>query len=237
MTKERHPVQIAHATNETCADAAGAVVVIDVLRAFTTAAFAFAAGAREIVLVSTVAEALALRERFPGSYVMGEVDGLPVEGFDFSNSPGDLLGRDFSGARFIQRTSAGTQGVVRSRQASLLLGSFVVAGATVRFLQHHAPDDVTYVVTGIYPDRDGDEDAACAEYQGGLLRGERPDPAPYLRRVCDSVPGRIFADPARPEFPAIDLDHATDLDRFDFAMLVERRDNLLVMRAAPAPSR
>jgi len=227
-------VQIARATNETCGDATGAVVVIDVLRAFTTAAFAFAAGAGEIVLVGTVAEALALRERFPGSFVMGEVDGLPVEGFDFSNSPGDLLGRDFAGARFIQRTSAGTQGVVRSRQASLLLASsFVVADATVRFLRQHAPAGVTYVVTGIYPDRDGDEDAACADYQGALLRGERPDPAPYLQRVHDSVPGLIFADPARPEFPAIDLEYASELDRFDFAMLVERRDGLLIMRAVP----
>src|SRR5690349_20082319 len=118
-TRSRHlkgaDVRIERATNDTCGDATGAVVAIDVLRAFTTAAFAFAAGAREILLVSTVAEALALRERFPGSFIMGEVDGLPVDGFDFSNSPGDQLGRDFGGARFIQRTSAGTQGVVCSR--------------------------------------------------------------------------------------------------------------------------
>ena len=33
------------------------------------------------------------------------------------------------------------------------------------------------------------------------------------------------------EFAAIDLDYATDLDRFDFAMVVERQDGLLVMRA------
>ena len=233
---ERKPkMQIARATNETCGDATDTVVVIDVLRAFTTAAFAFAGGASEIVLVSGVDEALALRERFPGSYVMGEVGGLPVAGFDFSNSPGDLLGRDFAGARFIQRTSAGTQGVVRSQRAdTLLASSFVVASATARYLRHHAPACITYVVTGIYPDRDGDEDAACAEYQAALLQGEAPDPAPYLQRVRDSVPGRIFADPAQPEFPAIDLDYATNLDRFDFAMLVERRDGLLVMRAVSA---
>ena len=74
------PMQITHATNDTCGDATGAVIASDVLRAFTTAAFAFAAGARDILLVSTVAEALALRARFPGSFVMGEVDGLPVAG-------------------------------------------------------------------------------------------------------------------------------------------------------------
>ena len=41
-------------------NASGVVVVIDVVRAFTTAAFIFDAGAAEIILVSTVEEALAL---------------------------------------------------------------------------------------------------------------------------------------------------------------------------------
>jgi len=39
--------------------ATGVVVVIDVMRAFTTAAYAFEAGIGEIELVSTVEEALA----------------------------------------------------------------------------------------------------------------------------------------------------------------------------------
>ena len=43
--------------------ASGAVAVIDVLRAFTTAAVAFARGAAQIVMVGGVEEALALRER------------------------------------------------------------------------------------------------------------------------------------------------------------------------------
>ena len=52
---------------EAAATRGHSVEVIDVLRAFTTAAFAFAAGVREIVLVGAVEEALALRERLPGA--------------------------------------------------------------------------------------------------------------------------------------------------------------------------
>jgi len=44
----------------------GVVVAVDVLRAFTTAAYAFAAGATSICLVSTVAEALELARSIPG---------------------------------------------------------------------------------------------------------------------------------------------------------------------------
>ena len=223
-------MRIERATNETCGTATDTVVVIDVLRAFTTAAYAFAAGARDIVLVGTVDEVLALRERFPGALAMGEVGGLPVDVFDLDNSPAALVGRDLSGRRLIHRTTAGTQGVVRSLQAeTLLASSFVCASATARFIRRHAPVAVTMVVTGVLDDRDGDEDAAYADYLAALLRGETPDIAPFLRRVRESTSGRMFADPAQPEYPAADLECAAEVDRFDFAMLVQRRDGLLVM--------
>ena len=66
-------MQIRFATLDTCAESGGTVVVIDVIRAMTTAAYAFAAGVRDIVPAGTVDEALALRDRFPGALVMGEV--------------------------------------------------------------------------------------------------------------------------------------------------------------------
>jgi phosphosulfolactate phosphohydrolase-like enzyme len=53
----------------------GVVVAIDVLRAFTTAAYAFQAGASSIWLVGAVEEALSLGRAIPGSLVMGEVHG------------------------------------------------------------------------------------------------------------------------------------------------------------------
>ena len=50
-------MRIERATNETCGAAIDTVVAIDVIRAFTTAAFALAAGARDIVPVGTVEQA------------------------------------------------------------------------------------------------------------------------------------------------------------------------------------
>ena len=60
------------------AKAAGLVIVIDVLRAFTTAASAFDVGAEAVVLVADVEEAFAMREENPGWLIMGEEDGLHV---------------------------------------------------------------------------------------------------------------------------------------------------------------
>jgi 2-phosphosulfolactate phosphatase len=72
---------------QSCAEATGLVVVIDVIRAFTTAAFAFAAGAETITLVSTVEEALTLRKQQPDSLVMGEVGGYRHQSLTLATPP------------------------------------------------------------------------------------------------------------------------------------------------------
>jgi len=69
------------------AQARGVVIVIDVIRAFTVAGYAFEGGARGLWLVRQVEEALALREREPGALLAGEVDGRLIPGFDHNNSP------------------------------------------------------------------------------------------------------------------------------------------------------
>jgi len=219
----------------TCTEARGTVIVVDVIRAFTVAAYAFAAGAQDITLVGTVEEALALRERFPDALVMGEVGGLRPEGFDLGNSPSALAGLDLAGRHLVQRTSAGTQGVVRSspRADTLLACSLCCARATARYVRGLSPSSVAFVVTGISAgseENDGDEDAACADYVGALLRGETPDQAPIIRRVLESYAAHKFLDPARPEFAASDLDYCVDVDRFDFGMKVTRQDGRLVMK-------
>jgi hypothetical protein len=68
-----------------------------VLRAFTSAAYAFAAGARRIWLVRSVDEALAMKAQHPGLLAMGEDLGRRVPGFDFANSPAELARADLDG--------------------------------------------------------------------------------------------------------------------------------------------
>jgi phosphosulfolactate phosphohydrolase-like enzyme len=97
------------------ADIDGAVVAVDVLRAFTTSAYAFAAGARQIFLCADVDEALAFKTANPGVLAMGEDHGRRIRGFDFSNSPVEVSKAELDGATLVQRTSAGT--VASSRPA------------------------------------------------------------------------------------------------------------------------
>ncbi len=207
------------------------VVVIDVLRAFTSTAYAFAAGAESIQLVRTVGEALAIRQAQQDSLVVGEAGGLRPDGFDFGNSPNDFIGQNLSGRRLIQRTSAGTQGAVLSVAARhLLAASFVCARATVRFIQSVQPDQVTLVVTGSHTADNGDEDRACADYLTAVLRGESPNWQAFVLRVTESEAGKRFTGQPGEEFDRRDLENALRLDRFSFAMVAHLEASKLILR-------
>ncbi len=113
----------------------GAVVVVDVIRAFTTAAYAFGAGASAIYLVATVEEALAFKADHCDVLAMGEDQSRP-ESFDFPNSPVAASRADLCGRTMVQRTSAGTQGIVAAVDATRLwAASLVCASATARAVE------------------------------------------------------------------------------------------------------
>jgi 2-phosphosulfolactate phosphatase len=225
-------MQFQYITLETCGDASGVVVVIDVLRAFTTAAYALAAGAGQIALVSSIEDAFALKARYPAARLMGEEKGLPIAGFDYGNSPSAIVTGNLNGCTMIQRTSAGTQGVVRSLKAEVLLaGSLCCAAATAKYIQGLAPEWVTFVITGSHTADQGDEDRACADYLQGLLEGNPPDRGVIVQRVRESAAARKFMDPKEGEFPLSDLEYALAIDWFDFVLRVEREGDGLWMRA------
>jgi 2-phosphosulfolactate phosphatase len=216
---------------ETCQNATGIVVVIDVLRAFSTAAYAFEAGAKSIRLVSTVEEAFLLKNQFPDALLMGEVHGLPIEDFDYGNSPTQLAQQNLAERELIQRTTAGTQGVTHSINADILLASsFCCAKATVEYIRRLPERDITFIITGQRPNGRGTEDAACADYLEDLLTGKEPDMEKHLQRVRDSVDAQIFLDESEPAFPASDLEYCLDIDKFSFAMPIEKENGVYTMK-------
>ena len=220
-----------HYTNlDTCHTATGVVIVVDVLRAFSTAAYAFSRGADKVILAGDAEEAITLKSQIPNSKAMGEVGGLPPEGFDFGNSPTQIREQNLSGITMIQRTGAGTQGAVRCKNADVLLAaSFVVANATVKYVRALAPEDVTFVITGeTYSG--GDEDFAYAEYLESLFKGQSVDTKAFTQRVYDCKDAVAHLDPDRPEFPVTDLKYCTDIDAFNFAMPIAKENDLLMMR-------
>ena len=87
-----------------------AVFVIDVLRAGTTICAALAAGARSVVPVASVEEAMRLAQTLgPGETILaGERNRLRVPGFALGNSPGEMTEAQVKGKTVIMTTTNGT---------------------------------------------------------------------------------------------------------------------------------
>jgi 2-phosphosulfolactate phosphatase len=213
-------------------EAEGVVIIIDVFRAFTTAAVAFARGVEKIILVAEVAEALALRAQGKGQLCMGEVGGRRPEGFDFGNSPYELSQAEgLSGQTLIQSTRAGTVGVAAAEKAeTLYLGSFVTASATVKAILAQAPALVAIVAMGAEARQRTDEDEQCALYLRNLFQGRRPNSDAVRHLVRMGQEAQKYDDPALPHFHPQDKELALQIDQYAFALRVRREEGLLVAR-------
>lgn len=215
-------------------EAEGTAIIIDVYRAFTTAAVAFSRGAEKLILVAEVEEALELRKRGLGEMCIGEVDGMRPEGFDLGNSPYEMSLADVRGKTLIQSTRAGTVGVAAARNADqIYASSLVIAEATVQAVLRRAPRVVTVVAMGSGARVRSDEDEQCALYIRNLLQGRRPDKDAVRRLVLSGGESQKFGDPAQPHYHPMDREMALRIDSFPFAIRIDREDGLLVARQEP----
>lgn len=223
----------------------GTAVVLDVLRAYTTAAWAFALGAERIVLSDDLDEALHLKSRLPGALALK--DSEPAPGFELSNSPVELQAHDLNGRTIVQKTTAGTVGAVAARRAEhLYCASFLNAAATARSVAQAGPAEAYFVVTG--EGGTADEDRACAEYIAAVVQYlyDHPDASPgevnagpYLARVAGSNAAGIIAARVMQGVEGVhadDVKSAMDANRFAFVMVareehLEGSGPILVLRA------
>lgn len=209
--------------------ARGAVVIIDVFRAFTTAAVALSNGAEAIVMVDDVASALALRERGVGKLCIGERRGLKPTGFDFGNSPHEIRSVSFSGDILIQTTSNGTKGVVAASGAtSVYAASLVNAAATVRTILTSGETEVWLIAAGDGADRT-EEDEICALYMRALLQGRAPE-RDAIRHAVRTLSSRLDGQTLSAE----DLAACLEIDAIPLAVRIDQSQGLCVARGVRA---
>ncbi|MEM7424447.1 MAG: 2-phosphosulfolactate phosphatase [Pseudomonadota bacterium] len=210
-------------------EATGTVVIIDVFRAFTTAAIAFRNGAEQILMVDDVDRALALREGGRGTRCMGERAGVAPGGFDFGNSPVEIADVRFDRETLIQTTTNGTRGILAaSGSQRIYAGSFAVASATAQAIAREPILPVTLVAMGDRGVLRTDEDELCALWLRALLCGRSPDPAALAGLVRSMADLRDTRKLSAPDVAACLIP-----DQVDFAIRVRRQGDICI--AAPEP--
>ena len=212
-------------------EAQGTTIIIDVFRAFTTAAIAFDRGAKEIVLFADPNDALDLHRKGVGDYLMGEVSGKKPDGFHFGNSPHEISDVDMTGKTLIQSTRAGTVGVeAATNAAEVFLGSFVVAQATVDAIRKESPSLVSIIAMGDQGVVRADEDEQCGIYLRNIMEERKPDFNAVKSLSMTGGATQKFFDPEQPQYHPEDVTLALQADRYSFAMKISREDGLLVAR-------
>jgi 2-phosphosulfolactate phosphatase len=126
----------------------GLVVVIDVLRAFTTACFVLNNGAKKIYPVADLEEARLLRKKHPNWILMGERKGLKLPDFDYGNSPAEIEHENLHGKTVVMTTSSGTQAIEKLVHADeIITGAFVNADAIVQYIKNSSHKEVHFLCT------------------------------------------------------------------------------------------
>ncbi len=201
-------------------EAQGVTVIIDVFRAFSTACYAFDNGIKRLLDVDSPEGAFALKDKLKADTIIaGEQDEKKPAGFDFGNSPTEMLTGEISGKTMIHCTTAGTNGIMRATGASEILGAGLVnAGAVASYIMMLNPERVTLVAMGYRGVESSGEDLLCARYIRDLLTGHEPDISAETAALREG-PGSRFFKPENLSFsPPTDFFLCTALNRFNFAL-------------------
>lgn len=211
--------------------ARGLTVIIDVFRAFSVACYLFDNGAQRIIPVGKLEDAYRLQEKNPDYILIGERENKIQEGFDYGNSPSEIIEKDFTGKTIVHTTSAGTQGLVNAREAQeIITGSFVNAEAVTGYIRSRQPEQVSLVCMGDSGVEPADEDIFCAHYIKNNLENKRSDFNEIVNKL-KAGSGRRFFDEDKDGSPRKDFDLCLNLNRFNFILKAEHfRDEHLVLQ-------
>lgn len=184
-------------------------VVIDVLRACTTIAYALDAGARAVIPVASVEEALRLSQSLDedSTLICGEQRSIRVEGFDLGNSPAEITPLAVNDKTLVLSTTNGARALAKLGGAKeCVAASFVNLSACAR--RAAAEDHITIVCAASGPSF-ALEDFACA----GNLVAEIVKRAPEAH-VLDDGARTALATYERREGSLREFLAATDHGRF-----------------------
>ena len=204
-----------------------AVIVIDVIRAFTVAHLAFLQDIEKIHLVSEPDQAYTLKEENPDYLLMGEVGGYAISGFDYDNSPVRIADTDLKGRTLVQRTTNGVQAVLNNLGPNWLMATGLIgAQATAKFVRSLIDAGEVETVRVIASHPESDDDLACGEYIVDLISENNKMHLDQVReRIRSSAAAQKFYDLGQSQFEIEQLEHCLRSESHDFVMSVTVEEN------------
>jgi 2-phosphosulfolactate phosphatase len=118
---------------EKYADGKSTVVIVDILRATSVISTAFECGMEAIIPVETLEDALSYKNK-DRHIIAAERNTLPIEGFDYGNSPYHYINSDVKGKILALTTTNGTKAIHLAKEHKVITASFVNIDAVANYL-------------------------------------------------------------------------------------------------------
>ena len=204
----------------------GITVIIDVIRAFTACHAAFESGVKQILLARNIDDAFTLKQNIAGDvYLAGEINALPIEGFDFGNSPNELTQASLTGASLVLKTTNGVEAALNSQgDKAVLVAAYANAKATVNYIKAQLSSNDYDQIQLVASHPTGDEDLACAEYMRDLLTDKLSNndlvEKSIESRIVNCENAKKFFDTKQPLLSPKDIEFCARIPKKQFIMPV-----------------
>jgi 2-phosphosulfolactate phosphatase len=195
----------------------GIVIVIDVFRAFSTNYFIANQNPKNIFAVDSIEKAFELKQKYGNSAVLvGERQGIKIDGFDFGNSPTEIQESDMREKVVIHTTTAGTRGLLKQNTNSdVICGSFVNTQAILDYIKRNQYKEINLYCTARKNGVFGEEDYLFADYLHDRLMN-KPTDFVKIKHILKKGSGAGFRDGGFA--PESDFDFCMALDKFNFIL-------------------
>jgi len=205
--------------------ARGLTVIVDVFRAYTTAAYLFDRQADKIFIVSKIETAKKLKKVLDDPILIGERKGIKIADFDYNNSPYFISQHDFSGKEIVLSTSAGTKGIIKATGADeIITGSFVNIAAAARYIKNKNADIISIVAMGNNGITEADEDNLYTQELNKLLKDKEVLSQNEIKNRLRTPAGdRFFVESTQSQMPKEDFEYCLKINRFNFVIKAVKR--------------
>ena len=218
-------IQIIIATDG-CEKAKGICVVFDVLRASSVECHLHMVGAKKVFPQEKIEETLKMKEQDKNVILIGERFGEMLKGFDFGNSPSEILenAEKIKGKICYHNTEAGTQAfnaVSKNKNViEVLVSSPNNLAATEKYLKKFiGKEDICLVAAGTLSYCL--EDFLVCEYLKSVLLGEKPKMTmEEIKKIVKESTGAKFFENIS-YYPSVDFELCFKMDTLDKILKLE----------------
>lgn len=194
------------------------VVIVDVFRACTTAAYLLNRHPATYILAKKSSTINRLSCYFINPLLVGKPEkGINLV-YDIPNSPTRTEDVRVSGRSVLHRTEAGASGIMLASESDVLLAAgFVNASSTAEYIKKIKNREVIIIPMGHEGLRPSLEDNLCASYLKELFSGKQLDVGKFISLLQEG-PGKYFFSEDQYQYPKEDFFRCLEIDRFDFAI-------------------